>query len=360
MKYFNLFSDIIITKGASRILISDLQRNISEIFPLELFYVIEELSIKSIEQILSNYDLESKLLFEEYIEFLLEEEYGFITYDDWDKNFIPYSLSHYEPSKINDVFLEFDDFSIFKKIKQSIENLGIRYLSIYSSRKILIEEILKIELIFDNTSLEGIEIYCPYHEEINDNSLKVLNKNFKRIYSLVFYNCNVKFHDFTEDSVFTFTEDNLNIKKCGIVDLKYFTTNIPKIIESKNYNSCLFKKIGIDSKGNIKNCPAFEESYGNINKNSLEDVINIENFKKYWNLTKKEIEVCKDCEFRYICTDCRAYTEKTHVNKDGLDISKPLKCGYNPYIAEWEDWSLNPLKQMAIKYYGMQGLLKIK
>ena len=356
MRFFNLFSDIIITRGASRVLVSDLQRNISEIFPLELFYVIEELNTKSVEQILSNYDLESKLLFEEYLEFLLEEEYGFITYNDWDKNFIPYSFNHNVPSKISNIFLELDDFSIFEKIKHSIENLGVQYLSVYSCREISIKEILEIELIFENTSLEGIEIYCPYHQEINDNSLKVLNKNFERIYSVVFYNCNIKF-DLNEDSVFNFTKDSLNIKRCGMVDLKYFSTNIPKIIESKNYNSCLFKKIGIDSKGNIKNCPAFEESYGNINKTSLENVINIESFKKYWNLAKNEIEVCKDCEFRYVCTDCRAYTEKTHINKDGLDISKPLKCGYSPYTGEWEEWSLNPLKQMAIKYYDMHGLL---
>ena len=72
----------------------------------------------------------------------------------------------------------------------------------------------------------------------------------------------------------------------------------------------------------------------------------------------KEEKVCKDCEFRYICTDCRAYTEKTHTNEEGLDTSKPLKCGYNPYTGEWEEWSTNPLKQKAIQFYGMQDLIK--
>ncbi|MDR2057516.1 MAG: hypothetical protein LBP83_04405, partial [Dysgonamonadaceae bacterium] len=39
---------------------------------------------------------------------------------------------------------------------------------------------------------------------------------------------------------------------------------------------------------------------------------------------------CKDCEFRYICTDCRAYLQ------DSNDIySQPAKCNYNPYIAKW-------------------------
>ncbi|NIG32274.1 grasp-with-spasm system SPASM domain peptide maturase, partial [Enterobacter sp. Ap-916] len=45
--------------------------------------------------------------------------------------------------------------------------------------------------------------------------------------------------------------------------------------------------------------------------------------------------------------------EQTSVNKEELDTSKPLKCGYNPYTGEWEEWSINPLKQKAIKYYGM-------
>ncbi|WP_066439517.1 hypothetical protein [Chryseobacterium sp. CCH4-E10] len=50
------------------------------------------------------------------------------------------------------------------------------------------------------------------------------------------------------------------------------------------------------------------------------------NFKKYRNLTKDQIEVCKDCEFLYICTDCRAYSERSHTNEEGLDTSKPLNA----------------------------------
>jgi len=100
------------------------------------------------------------------------------------------------------------------------------------------------------------------------------------------------------------------------------------------------------------------QSFGNIKDTTLEKALLHPDFKKYWNLTKDEIEVCKDCEFRYICTDCRAYTERTHTNAEGLDISKPLKCGYNPYTGEWQEWSTNPLKEKAIKYYGMEELVK--
>ena len=94
------------------------------------------------------------------------------------------------------------------------------------------------------------------------------------------------------------------------------------------------------------------ESFGNIKTTSLEKALEHSHFKKYWNLTKDSIETCKDCEFRNICTDCRAYTERNYMNKEGLDISKPLKCGYDPYTGKWEEWSKNPLKQKAIQYYG--------
>ena len=99
------------------------------------------------------------------------------------------------------------------------------------------------------------------------------------------------------------------------------------------------------------------QSFGNIKDTTLEEALNHPDFKKYWNVNKDMIAVCKDCEFRHICTDCRAYTERTHFEED-IDLSKPLKCGYNPYTSEWAEWSANPLKQKAIEYYGMQELVK--
>ncbi|WP_157447964.1 grasp-with-spasm system SPASM domain peptide maturase, partial [Chryseobacterium sp. MOF25P] len=154
-------------------------------------------------------------------------------------------------------------------------------------------------------------------------------------------------------------KDELKIPvSCGTVKLENMNSSRAFYNESTHCNSCLHKKISIDAEGNIRNCPSMPQSFGNIKDTTLEKALNHKDFKKYWNLTKDKIEVCKDCEFRYICTDCRAYTEKTHENEFGLDTSKPLKCGYSPYTGEWEEWSTNPLKQKAIKYYRMQELVK--
>lgn len=148
-------------------------------------------------------------------------------------------------------------------------------------------------------------------------------------------------------------------KSCGIISTNGFFINKYHFKEANNVNTCLSKKISIDVNGEIKNCPSMPQSFGNVETSTLEEALNHPSFKKYWNISKDHVEVCKDCEFRYICTDCRAYTERTHTNNDGLDVSKPLKCGYNPYSGEWEEWSTHPLKQKAIEYYGMQKFKKI-
>lgn len=115
MTFFNLFSNILITKGASRILILDLHRNVSELYPLELYDIIEELKNQSIEGILKNYDEESRAIIHEYINLLLEKEYGFVTENDWDRNFPPLSYEYHEPSDITNLFIEMEDIEIVKK-----------------------------------------------------------------------------------------------------------------------------------------------------------------------------------------------------------------------------------------------------
>lgn len=347
MKHFNLFSNILITRGAGRILISDLQRNTSELYPLEFYDIIEELKINSIDEVLSEYDDESKEIFQQYMNLLLEKEYGFITENDWDKNFPPLSYEYHEPNPITNLFIELDDIKILKKIYPSVENLGIRHLVIYSLKPLTVKEFIEIDKTFKTSVLSGIEIFSPFHQEVNLSFIQALQQNTVRIYRLIFFNCSKPPFKAKDEYRFSlhFVKDDLKISACGKVELKYFNTNINKVIEAVNHNSCLYKKIGIDKKGNIKNCPLMNESFGNIYQQNLEEAINHPDFRKYWNLTKDQIEICKDCEFRYICTDCRAYTENSLKNKEGLIISKPLKCGYNPYTGLWDDWSENPLKQ---------------
>jgi SPASM domain peptide maturase of grasp-with-spasm system len=131
--------------------------------------------------------------------------------------------------------------------------------------------------------------------------------------------------------VFLSQEVIQNHNHCGYISPTYFDVNIDMYMESQQFNSCLNRKISIDTEGNIKNCPSMKKSFGNIQNTTLKEAIGIQGFKDTWSINKNQIEVCKDCEFRYMCTDCRAFIQ------DSINIySQPAKCGYNPYIGLWK------------------------
>lgn len=74
-----------------------------------------------------------------------------------------------------------------------------------------------------------------------------------------------------------------------------------------------------------------KQIYGYISTDKLTNIVKSSEFTSIWTTTKDDIIICKDCEFRYICLDCRAFlSDKNNPN------SRPLKCKYNPYITKWE------------------------
>ena len=126
-----------------------------------------------------------------------------------------------------------------------------------------------------------------------------------------------------------YSYDNGNC--CGIITIDNLDFgDMQKYYEHQNYNGCLYKKISIDKNGNIKNCLSMQKSYGNISQTLLSDVLRSDSFKELWKINKDVIKVCNKCEFRYNCSDCRAF------KVDTSDIySKPLKCKYNPETCQW-------------------------
>ena len=68
----------------------------------------------------------------------------------------------------------------------------------------------------------------------------------------------------------------------------------------------------------------------NIRNNSLEELLKEYIIPEFWSISKNKIKVCKDCEYRYICKDCRP------LSVEGNDkFSKGSFCTYNPYKGEW-------------------------
>lgn len=118
---------------------------------------------------------------------------------------------------------------------------------------------------------------------------------------------------------------------CGQVSPRYFSCNVEAFTEALQFNSCLNRKIGIDARGAIRNCPSMPRAYGDVRTAPLAEIVANSEFQAVWKVTKDDVLVCQDCEFRYICHDCRAY-----VKDPAQPLSKPAKCRYNPYEGRWE------------------------
>jgi SPASM domain peptide maturase of grasp-with-spasm system len=171
--------------------------------------------------------------------------------------------------------------------------------------------ILLLSIEFDNsTNLNGRLLKIILHSAPKD-EVVIISSSIQVIYTV---------------------QKNSSSDHCGFISPAYFVVDMDTFTEGVNHNSCLNRKISIDINGNIKNCPSLNTNFGEIMNTKLIDVIKNQEFNKLWAITKDQINVCKDCEFRYICTDCRAFIEdKNNIN------SKPLKCNYDPYTATWKN-----------------------
>lgn len=120
---------------------------------------------------------------------------------------------------------------------------------------------------------------------------------------------------------------NYELLKKKIITKKYFSRPLRNDLSSLlvSGHNCFSEKIYISH--NLKVYPCVMErgfNYGSLKNHSLNDVIC--NADK---ITKNSIKVCRDCEYRYACLDCRP----DRITKD--IYAKPWYCTYDPYNAYW-------------------------
>jgi len=109
----------------------------------------------------------------------------------------------------------------------------------------------------------------------------------------------------------------------GKIDTEYYHFNM-------HYNSCWGKKIAISESGDIRPCIYSQISIGKIDALSIKEIL--EKISPYWELTKDKVPKCKNCEFRYVCYDCREIPFK---ETGKLESSNPY-CNYDPEKGEFK------------------------
>lgn len=354
-----LFTNCFLVSGSKYTTINDIQRNNYLRFPSFYANVIISLSQKPIFEYLeecSSVDEQEEVL--GLITFLVENEVAWVDGDEMFEMLPKIDTTYYPKSEIHNVIIEIAPNSPwfenhYTSLLEQIESMDCLFIDIhlYDTSNHLLKKIVEESNKFD---FHSFTIKMNYHKDLSSAYLKsIFERNFKltsiELFSVpsgVTLECGTIGH-------LKLREDKLiSHKQCGVVSSDFFVVNDLLYFESLNHNTCLNQKITIDINGDIKNCPSMRKTFGNIQEVAIKDVLNDTTFKSLWNIKKEEITKCKDCEYRHVCTDCRAYLD----NPEDL-YSAPLKCGYNPYSGEWEEWKLNPLKQKAVNYYGLKDNL---
>lgn len=112
-------------------------------------------------------------------------------------------------------------------------------------------------------------------------------------------------------------------------EIKELKTNAYDFVYHHRFNPCLGHQVAIDCSGEIKPCLWMDKPLGTVGCDNLKYLIISGTFDEYWGLTKDKILVCKDCESRYACNDCRVVAN--NASENGVNNGKPTYCSYNPY-----------------------------
>lgn len=113
-----------------------------------------------------------------------------------------------------------------------------------------------------------------------------------------------------------------------------FYTNEWDFTFAHYYHPCLAGKLAITSIGDVIPCIfARSQICGNITTHSLSEILQNKLLISYWETTKDQTTICKDCEYRYACHDCRPLAQSLSPGKDWLE--KPPNCFYDPYKGVW-------------------------
>jgi SPASM domain peptide maturase of grasp-with-spasm system len=325
--YFKLFACCLAVRGAARSLVCDVQRGVVVPISNALYDLLSAFRETPVEEVLAPHPAEVAAGVRRTLAAMVEKELGFWCQDP--AEFPDLDLSWDRPAAITNAIVELSPTTTTHAaaIVSQLGELGCEALELRSYRPFPLTVLRDVIRCTERSRLESIELLLCHSEETTTEALLALCRESPRINRVVVHSAPTEMK--TAGLHFR-VEPVRSSDHCGYVDPGYFSVSLAMFAESQSCNTCLNRKVAVDGEGHIRNCPAMPASYGNIAAVALRDATAGEGFRSWWTIRKDDIEVCRDCEFRHVCTDCRALLSDP-TNR----LSKPLHCHYDPYTARW-------------------------
>jgi SPASM domain peptide maturase of grasp-with-spasm system len=336
--FFKLFACCIPVKGYGRSIIYDLQRNAREYIPNLFFELLQECRQLSKEELQENYTPEDFEGILKFLDYLAKHEYGFWT--TCPEEFPDMNLHWDYPGNISNAILEYhtDHSYNMEQVLNDLAQLGCRYVQLRVFGEGSQQLLESIATITATSAIKVIDVLMPYWQGLDWESIFTLMRKQNRIIPFSIYACPENCFDLEQIRNDNFLASRINISTQVFVaghvkeavQEANFTVNTDFFSEAMEYNTGLNKKVCIDINGNIKNHLSHTAIFGNISRDSLQDVTNLLSFQAKWKINNDKMERCKDCEYRFMCMD----NTDIEYREDG--IYKKEDCGYDPYTQTWD------------------------
>lgn len=303
-------SETPIVLGYNRSCIYDLPRQKYDFVPNEVINTLRDNINCNISDLNNRLDNNDKI----WLKFLMENEYCFLVPDFFIDSFPEINFKWESPANITNAIIDLDNLECGRNFKY-FEEINCKHILLRFVKNYSADEIVNFLFsTFNDLTFKSVEVVLPFNLKSNKKNNHII---FKKIIDNIEQVTSIKFfEEKIETDIFT----------------PYLSVNIGIYTEALLKNVYFNGKIYIESKGNIKNGIETKEILGNFFKikNSQHLIKKIKN-SKLWGICKDQIDVCKDCEFRYMCIDNRVPQERNNGS-----FYYKSECSYNPYISKWK------------------------
>ena len=327
---FRLFACNVPVAGASRAIVCDLQRGELFHIPMELYTLLTEYEGRTLGEIKAELAPEVAERVDAAFALLLENDLGVWLDPDEAARFPAIDLARERPATLDNAIIDVNRESRhdYPAIFAQLDELGCAHVELRFYDPVGLDELDRILEPTRRGRLRSIQLVVPY--------AGWSAVDFERLWTAHPRIATISVHGAPTREVLRpgrklavshFRQRIESSDACGRIHPGYFSINLETFSEAQKLNTCLSGKVGIDVAGKIKNCPSCTECFGDAGTTRLSDVVQLGAFRRLWNVQRDQVDVCRDCEYRYICTDCRAFVSDP--------LAKPAKCNYDPYAGEW-------------------------
>lgn len=327
-----------IIKGYARSAIYDLELNKLHSISNGVYAFIEASQGRSEKEIYALFYESDREAIGALISSLIEKRIvRFVDKEDYFR-FLPMQNHPQRDSLLDNFVIDIDSDSDYDitQVLEKIHSFCLQAIQIRFLYPIHYKLFTAIVNIVYKTCIDSIEIVVPYTTIKDCEDLYKLFDDYQNITNMYIWDAESNNVEDYKQCRIIYMRNKINSSdSCGKISSDSFLCSKKFFLEAQDYNTCLARKCAIDKNGVIKNCPYISYGFGYIDETTAEELQNIVQevaFTKLFTIKKDDIQTCNVCEFCYACFDCRVFiSEKENLH------SKPLKCSYNPYTANWNN-----------------------